>query len=1449
MRRTATAITLLLCLHAMKAHAAGPIELLAQFDMIRETYPELIERNLQIVIDTTRNRTPAEEARAVQDDNEQTIIQMADALGPVLGPIFAEAFLDDLGITSLSIPLTASALDVAYITVLDAVIAKEYFKNPRPFKVSDEVARAEGSSGGGYSFPSGHTTFGYTMMLSLAYLFPERYQEILTRASEFGNNRIVVGVHYPMDVIGGRILSQANVAQLLANAVTRLQFNIASVELHSYFERHCGASAAECASARSTEDLFGNYEQNKADYTYRLTYGFTGTFDTSEPMVVPNGAEWLIASRFPYLDVEQRREVLRTTALPSGNAMLDVENWERLNLFAAADGYGAMEKDTRVTMLGQQGGFDLYDRWRNDIGGDAILTKDGSGWLDLTGHNTFGGVVVEGGTLRLLGENDFSGTSAVSRGTLIVDGSLSTPEPVVVGNGGTLAGIGVVEGLVILMDGILAPASDAAGTLTIGALTLTPEAEVIFQLGEPGVIGGALNDHVVVEQDLGLDGTLTIANANDYLAPGVYRLFTYGGALDDGGLDIGGLPRNTRDSALALDLSNGSQVNLVVGGASGELSFWNGRQSTPDGAVHGGNGVWSADGTNWTNLAGDITFVWNGVRAVFQGAAGTVAVAGEQSIEGLVFVTNGYRLIDGGDGALVTFNTATMQVNSDIAAYVAVPIVGAGGIDKTDGGVLVLSGANSYAGGTRLSGGTLSVSADGNLGAAGGTLTFNGGILRVTGTAFTGTDRAIFWGDNGGGFDIADATNSFLVDQDLDGAGGLLKTGAGTLKLAGGNSFTGMIEVADGTLIGDGDSLSTDIIDNGTVIFDQTGDGTFAANVGGTGGVTKAGDGRLTVTGSLAQTGGTMIAGGTLQIGDGGTAGTIYNGIVNLGTLVFDRADDWTFSGTLAGTGMVVKRGVGTLNLTGTSTLTGDTLVEAGTLAVNGDISGSDVTLGSNTAITGIGRVGSLTALVNSLVAPGDDAGVGLVEINGDLHLAGGSTLAIGIDDEGDNDHLIVTGATTIGAGASLAIAGMRLGEHYTVIKSSGGVSGQFLDLEDTYAFLDTTITYESNAVVASLERNATSFADLAPAGNATAAATAAEALGPGNALYDDLVTATAEQAATAFATLTGEIMPSTVTVLMQEARHIRHTLVNRLVARLAEPGEALLAALPGAGAGTTEDEGASRAFWSAVYGSFADYSGDGADVESSTAGFLIGADGEIGRGWTLGGAGGIAQISVESDEVFASADLTGYTLALYGGKRYGRIAVRLGASYAYTSGDGSRTAVLPGGNQNLEANYGASTYQVFGDAGYAFRLKGAVSAEPFVGVGLERVTGSDIEETGGSAALTASDMDGTAGHSTVGIRFGGEREQDDRALGVDGAVGWRHAFGDTEPTAAMSFNADPDAAFTATGTPLARDALTLEAGVEYRLNQTFRLGLRYDGQLASEADEHGVQVNLNVRF
>ncbi|WP_405922782.1 phosphatase PAP2 family protein [Streptomyces sp. NBC_00035] len=253
-------------------------------------------------------------------------------------------------------------------------------------------------------FPSGHTNAFYLAALAFAYAVPERFQELVARASELSHTRIMSGMHSPVDVMGGRTMATALAAATLADPQYAALKAAARAQAAAYFQQQTGTTAdtlyAYAHSAGVESDKYADRDANSRALTPRLTYILT-RHGRSEDFTVPKGAEVLLETRLPYLDAAQRREVLRTTALPSGYVLLDGdEQWGRLNLFAAADGYGAFESDVTVTLNAADGGFGAADTWRNDISGCGGLVKRGSGSLTLTGANRHtGGTVLEAGTL------------------------------------------------------------------------------------------------------------------------------------------------------------------------------------------------------------------------------------------------------------------------------------------------------------------------------------------------------------------------------------------------------------------------------------------------------------------------------------------------------------------------------------------------------------------------------------------------------------------------------------------------------------------------------------------------------------------------------------------------------------------------------------------------------------------------------------------------------------------------------------------------------------------------------------------------------------------------------------------------------------------------------------------------------------------------------------------
>ncbi|WP_017973116.1 phosphatase PAP2 family protein [Actinopolyspora halophila] len=267
--------------------------------------------------------------------------------------------------------------------------------------VAPQLLRQRGedpAEDGGY--PSGHTNAGWLAAFGLAYAVPERYQELMVAAAELGHTRIVAGMHSPVSVVGGRILATALAAGILADPVNAEIKAAARERAVEYFTAVTGNDDLYDA-AHSGEDPYGDREANRERIMPRLTYLSPVDRHDHSPLRAPKGAEALLETRFPYLSGDARRAVLESTALPAGYPLLDgPEQWGRLDLFTAADGFGGFAHPVRVTMDAAHGGLHARDTWRNDIGGRGGLTKSGSGTLVLRGDNSYrGGTRVEGGKL------------------------------------------------------------------------------------------------------------------------------------------------------------------------------------------------------------------------------------------------------------------------------------------------------------------------------------------------------------------------------------------------------------------------------------------------------------------------------------------------------------------------------------------------------------------------------------------------------------------------------------------------------------------------------------------------------------------------------------------------------------------------------------------------------------------------------------------------------------------------------------------------------------------------------------------------------------------------------------------------------------------------------------------------------------------------------------------
>ncbi|WP_436529669.1 phosphatase PAP2 family protein [Actinoplanes sp. HUAS TT8] len=480
-----------------------------------------LRANIRYAIRVTTHRTDAEAAKAFLVDRQHQSYSVIAGLGP-LADLYKAGALAVTSITSApattpattindSVPAgspagaangpgsTTSALGKV-ATLVNTLRgnyssgnpAKYSFQYPRPWRSTVDSTVVDTGRVDAFGFPiydsevvvapallrqrstspvddagyvSGHTNALFLASLAYAYAVPERFQEMVTTAYDLAHTRIVAGMHSPADVIGGRILATALAAAILrdpANATVKAD---ARAQALAFFQEKTG-----------TKDLFA-YVHDPADrkvnaaivrpkHTYDLP-----AHGKRVPVTVPAGAEVLLETRQPYLDAAQRREVLRTTGLTSGHPILDgPEQWGRLNLFAAADGFGAFDATVAVTFDAARGGFHAADAWRNDIDGRGGLVKLGSGALTLSG------------------DNDYRGGTTVAQGTLVAASPTALGTGDVTVTGGTLS---------LAVDGVKVRGDyrQSAGTL---AVTVDPKGKTALTV-EEATLGANVTLSVTVD--------------------------------------------------------------------------------------------------------------------------------------------------------------------------------------------------------------------------------------------------------------------------------------------------------------------------------------------------------------------------------------------------------------------------------------------------------------------------------------------------------------------------------------------------------------------------------------------------------------------------------------------------------------------------------------------------------------------------------------------------------------------------------------------------------------------------------------------------------------------------------------------------------------------------------------------------------------------------------------
>lgn len=1100
-----------------------------------------------------------------------------------------------------------------------------------------------------------------------------------------------------------------------------------------------------------------------------------------------------------------------------------------------AGGTFSTDSDTTLTLSGVLSG------------NSGKVTKTGDGTLVLTGTNTYrNGTTISAGTLQIGADSalgNASGSLKLSGGTLATTATFSSARTVSLTSAGTISTAtgttftltGVISGAKALTKSgsgtlLLSGANTYTGGTTVSAGTLnvtgslsrgatvadggtlkgTGSVANTVTVADGGTLAGGQGAGLTVgglvlasgssldvtlgattaggvftvNGDLTLDGTLNVTKATDFGA-GVYGIISYTGTLTDNGLTVASLGSGFGGM---VQTSQEGEVNLVVEGADATIQFWNGSTTMATGSVAGGDGTWTAgEATNWTSAGGVIPQASNGGFAVFQGTAGTVTIDdtdGSVSATGMQFVTSGYTLT--GD-ALTLIGTGSAAIR-----------VG----DGTDAGATTIATINSVLSGTagldKTDLGTLVLSAIN---------TYSGGTTISAGTLRIGADSAL--GDSSGTLTIA--TGTLATTATFTSARAVSLTGDAT------------IDTADATSL------------------------TLSGAISGAGSLTKSGTGTLIISGDAGLVGTITIEAGTLQIGDGGTTGTISGDIVNNGTLVFNRSDAYTVAGTITGSGTLTLSGGGTASFT--SALLADmTLEDATAVLAEDSVTTAAFTVGEGGVLGGTASIGGLIVNAGGTVAPGYSPGI--LTVTGPVTFNAGSVYAVDVTPDGSHDQIIASGDVTLSTDAHvevLASGGVYDREsELTILSTSGTLTGEFGGVTSNFAFLLPTLRYDAQNVYLDLVYTGADIDGFARTSNQVSVAHAIQALGDGNDLFDAITLLAEDAVAPALDQLSGEIYPSINTVISQQGGYLR----DAVGARLRQSGAgALGAAARSAGPVTaTLDRDPSSVFWMQGLGAWDKTLGNGnaASITSSVGGLYIGADAAPTDTLRAGFVAGYSGSRLSVDDRASSGNMESAALGAYVGAQFGALGLQGGIAYGWHGIDVTRSIVFPGFADQQSATYGVGALQLFGEASYRLAVAG-FEVEPFANLAYVNLSGGSARETGlGAAGLTIDVAGQQTLYTTLGTRLATTIELEGATITPSLSLGWQHAFGDTATSATMQSGSTP---FSVEGVPIATDSLMLGAGVAYDLSDALSLELNYAGKFAAGANQNAVTARLSGRF
>ncbi|HEU0095669.1 MAG TPA: autotransporter domain-containing protein, partial [Rhizomicrobium sp.] len=840
-----------------------------------------------------------------------------------------------------------------------------------------------------------------------------------------------------------------------------------------------------------------------------------------------------------------------------------------------------------------------------------------------------------------------------------------------------------------------------------------------------------------------------------------------------------------------------------------------------------------------------------GTGTLTHASSGTVILTGTNTYTGPTTISAGTLQIGSGGttgtlGSGAVTDNGTLVFDRSNAISITNAIFGNGGMTQAGSGTVTLTAADGYSGATVINNGTLALSGSGDISASSGVT--DNGSFDISGITATSTSIKALTGTG----TVALGAKNLTISAGTGTFGGSF-TGTGALELSGGTTtITGTVgnkfQVDTGATLQVGDGGTTGavngaITNNGTLAFERSDTVTFANAVSGTGALTKMGVGTLILTGANSYAGATTISTGTLQVGNGGTSGSLGTGAVtDNGMLAFDRSDTITITNAISGSGGLIQAGSGTLIYDGAGTFTGTTMVQSGILEV-GDAATPGASLGgganvsSGATLIGHGSVhGAVAVASGGTLRPGGS--IGTLTVNGNVSLPAGSTFIAEVSPAAAS-QLLVNGAASLGGNLQIVqdAGTYTAGTDFKLI-SATSLSGTFAAISgDSFPGLNSTIQYSATGVDLILSSPVGTpppvtvtylFASYGTTLNQTAAGAALSAGAPTGALYTaagTLVTSAPAAAPGVLTQLSGDLQASIASAAIEDSRLIRNAVLEQL---------------------SRSHDGVN--VWADGFGGYGGIASDGnaSAMHHTASGVVGGVDVPLADGVRVGIAGAYSANGVSSQNRQSQASGHMAHIIGYAGYTAGGIALDIGGEYG--SGTLDATRVLAAFGQSDASRRDQRLDQVFGRVGYRVAVEQPF-LEPYLGIAHVDTAAGAFAETGGSTTLSGTGQSEHITYSMLGVQSSLDGVNvDGMTLTPRADIAWDHAFNRVRPVQMLTFQ-NAATSFTVLGVPLAQDSAAVQLGLDLAITPHATLSLSYDGNLSSTADSHAVRGGLAWRF